>query len=560
MGFEHVVYKGGRFPKEIEDCRDQVKTVEIEPGVEKIEDLAFFCFTGIVELHIPPSVKTIGNEVFVGCEKLETVHIPETVTSLGDNVFLRCKQLRTLSLPPALQKIGKAMCKKCENLESVRILSRVESIGDHAFEGCTSIRSLTLPESIASIGKSAFEGCSLLDLLVSEKATSGYIGQCAFAGTYKITFVCSHLGKVRHAFGASVPVVQVRAPEKPVDRLKAFFKADTAEAVMLNYYKLRTSLGLETVAKGPMLNRYQLLRDKVLPLCSSVREGEILYEMLDRKMKATIECPQGASICILGGGPVGIRAAIELATLGHEVTVVEQLTTTEIHRRPRMPATIKWATSDLHALGISCGRDNTSQCHRRTTSNPVRLHQRQRTTGSVRTRHLHSTSLPLRPGIMPPAALEVGLMRVALVLGVRFCFGSSFIAAEALPPTKRAPASRADKRCVNMDISHGLKATLAEGSIGRGGLSQLDFFLATFGIAVREGSSVQDIVNSRCFRTLMAVHCHVVVQASATNSCGSGSRNSLRSSQPSVDCLAQACALSKKVLQGLSLTPPPGTP
>jgi len=559
MGVEHVVYRGGRFPKEIEDCRDQVKTVEIEAGVDKIDDMAFFCFTGIVKLYIPPSVKAIGNQVFVGCEKLEKVHIPDTVTSLGENVFLRCKRLRTLSLPPTIQKIGKAMCKKCQDLESVRIPGRVESIGDHAFEGCTSLKTVIIPESVVSIGKSAFEGCSLLDLSVSEKASMGTIGSCAFAGTYKVTFVCSSLGKVRHAFGANVPIVQVRAPEKPVDRLRAFLKADNAEAVMLNFYKLRISLGLEAVAKGPALERYNLLRDKVLPLCSCVREGKTMYEVLDRKMGATARCPQDASTCIVGGGPVGIRAAIELATLGHEVTVVEHLTTTEICRRPGMPATMKWSTTDLHALGISC-RDNTSQRHSRTASNPTPPNQRQCRAGSVRTRHLHSTPLPLRPGIMSAVALEVGLMRIALVLGVRFFFGSSFITAEALPSTKGESVSRADKRSVNMDISHGLKATLAEGSIGRGGLSKLDFFLATFGIAVREGSSVQDIVNSRCFRTLLAVNCHVVVGTDKISSRGSGSRGSVRLSQLNADCLAQAFNLSRKALQGLSLTSPPGTP
>jgi len=293
-----------------------------------------------------------------------------------------------------------------------------------------------------------------------------------------------------------------------------------------------------------------------------VREGKTMYEVLDRKMGATVRCPQGTSTCIVGGGPVGIRAAIELAALGHEVTVVEHLTTTEICRRPGMPTTMKWATSDLHALGISCRRDNTSQRHSRATSNPTPPNQRQCRAGSVRTRHLHSTStpLPLRPGIMSAVALEVSLMRVALVLGVRFFFGSSFITAEALPSTKGESVSKGDKRCVNMDISHGMKATLAEGSIGRGGLSKLDFFLATFGIAVREGSSVQDIVNSRCFRTLLAVNCHIVVRTDAISSRGSGSRGSVRMSQLNADCLAQAFDLSKKALQGMSLTPPPGTP
>jgi hypothetical protein len=545
----HVVYEGGRFSKEVEARRAEVKTVEIGEGVERIDDLAFFCFTGLVSLIIPPSVKTIGSQCFVGCENLEAVHIPSTVVAIGDNAFLRCARLRTLALPPNLQDIGKAVFKKCQRLESVNVPSTVTSIGPHAFEGCTELKTLVLPESVRHIGHSAFEGCKQLMLVVSETASLGSIGDCAFAGIAKVTFVCAELPSICHAFGPATipkPEVFMRTPEKPVDLFKKFLRAETTEAVVLSFYKMRVSLGLEAVAKGPVEERFEGLRDKLLPLCDDFSEGVEFYKNLSSTVEAADRRVANTAVCVVGGGPVGIRCAIELAILGQEVSVLEQLTTTEIAQRSRTPAVIKWPEDDLRRLGAD--RTDPTTVHNSTRGRP-----HSRSVGSLRNSNSGAmANAPVRSGTVRAAALEVDLLRVALVLGVRFMFGSSFLAAEAMGKTH--------KKAVRMDHTHGMKAVMAEGNIGRGGLSKQDFFLATFGIAVRDGSPIEDIVNSRCFKTLLAVNCHAVVNAGGVRggssapggtrgACG-GIRGSVRLSNS--DCLAQARVLSKKGLRDLS--------
>jgi len=325
----------------------------------------------------------------------------------------------------------------------------------------------------------------------------------------------------------------------------------------LTFYKMRVSVGLEAVAKGPMEKRFEGLRGKLLPLCDGFREGARFYGNLSSTIKAAGRKVADTAVCVVGGGPVGIRCAIELAILGQEVSVVEQLTTTEIARRPGVPTVVKWPQEDLRRLGV----DRTDATpirtsagghpHSRSYSNP-----NPRRPESARLRN-HSnppaaSSVPLRPGSVRAAALEVDLLRVALVLGVRFLFGSSFLAAEAV--------AKSHKKSVKMDHTHGMKAVMAEGNIARGGLSKHDFFLATFGIAVRDGSPIEDIVNSRCFKTLLAVNCHAVVNAGGVRSgpggargAGVGPRSSARLSNS--DCLVQARVLSKKGLRDLSYIP-----
>lgn len=559
---EHVIYRGGRFPKEIEERRSEVRTVEISPAVDKIDDMAFFCFTGIVTLHLPSSITSIGNQVFVGCENLETVHIPSTVTQIGDNAFLRCSNLKTIGLPPALQSIGKAIFKKCHNLHSVNIPKSCETIGPNAFEGCVSLRKIVLPESVKFVGPSAFEGCSSLVLIASETASLGHLGENAFAGIAKVTFSCSNLkmaslkGPAAHAFGFTLPkpIVQVEVPERPLDLFKNFLKAETAENVVLNYYKMKASLGLETKAKGAMIERYQMLRDKVLPLCDSLSKGADLFSKLDEKISSVEQTSyDGLSVCVIGGGPVGIRCAIELALVGQEVSLVEQLTASEVSQRPGMPQSMKWPTDDLLSLGVvpPCTESVNRRPVSRAYSNPTYSSSRPKSI-NIRRSQSNANSVQLRPGAVPTAALEVDLIRVALILGVNFLFGTSYIEAERLAvTTNRHSVKDCNKWLVNMDFSRGLKATMEENGFKRTGVSKHDLFLTTFGIAVREGSPIEDIVNSRCFRTLLSVNCHAIVGSSSKRgSCGGGNRGSVR--MATTDSFAQARVLAKKALRDLS--------
>jgi hypothetical protein len=558
---EHVIYRGGRFPKEIEDRRSEVRTVEISSEVDKIDDMAFFCFTGIVTLHLPSSITSIGNQVFVGCDNLETVHIPSTVTQIGDNVFLRCSNLKTIGLPPALQSIGKAVFKKCHKLHSVNIPKSCETIGPNAFEGCVSLQKIVLPESVKFVGTSAFEGCSNLVLTASETASLGHLGENAFAGITKVTFSCSNLkmaslkGPAAHTFGSTLPkpIVQVEVPERPLDLLKNFLHAETAEDVVLNYYKMKASLGLDTKAKGTMIERYRMLRNKVAPLCDGLCKGVDLFSKLDDKISSVeTTSPDGLSVCVIGGGPVGIRCAIELALVGQEVSLIEQLAASEVSQRPGMPQCMKWPTDDLLNLGVVLPR--TESVNRRPVSraysNPT--YSSRPKNANMRRAQSNANPVQLRAGTVPTAALEVGLIRVALILGVNFLFGTSYIEAERLTvtPNQHGVKDR-NKWLVNMDFSHGLKATMEEEDSGRGGVSKHDFFLTTFGIAVREGSPIEDIINSRCFRTLLSVNCHAIVGSSSKRgSCGGGNRGSVR--MATTDSLAQARVLAKKALRDLS--------
>ena len=55
-------------------------------------------------------------------------------------------------------------------------------------------------------------------------------------------------------------------PQNSLDLYKEFLNAEKAEVVVLTFYKLRLSLGLGPVERGPVQGQYELLRDKILPL------------------------------------------------------------------------------------------------------------------------------------------------------------------------------------------------------------------------------------------------------------------------------------------------------
>jgi hypothetical protein len=405
----------------------------------------------------------------MGCKKLKTVHLPSTLTALGDNAFLRCASLGSIALPATLQSIGSGVFKKCHHLTAVNIPKGVRSIGPHAFEGCTSLKVVRVPKFVESIGEGAFEGCSELSL---ETASLGSIGHGAFTGTTRVTFVSTNLkmaslrGPAAHAFGTTAPkpTVQVRVPAvvengaaRQIVLFKKFLSADTPQTLVLNFYKLRVSLGLDATVKEPVGKRYETLRHKLLPLCGDFDAGADLFskgadllsalddkvKSMDQRRQAQVRCPVGLSVCVVGGGPVGIRCAIELVLLGQEVTVLERFTTIEVPRRPDVPQVVRWAAEDLLSLGSTPPRAKS-----RSSSNAPRV--RSRSSSSQPRRQFQSNA----PGTLRTAMLEVDLMRTALVLGVKFIFGSSVIKVEASGGGRM-------QHSINVDFSRGLKATMA---------------------------------------------------------------------------------------------------
>ena len=155
-------------------------------------------------------------------------------------------------------------------------------------------------------------------------------------------------------------------------------------------------------------------------------------------------------ILILGGGPIGLRCAIELALLGHAVLVIEGR---EDFTRLNVLKLWKWAVEDLKRLGVKA-------------VDPKSL-------GAAHPWHMGTTRM------------QHALLKIALLLGVRFQFGTTvehigelralFQASEVFRPTLAdsvptgsgaPPALLGTRRCDVLVDSTGARAEALFGSLG----------------------------------------------------------------------------------------------
>jgi hypothetical protein len=101
--------------------------------------------------------------------------------------------------------------------------------------------------------------------------------------------------------------------------------------------------------------------------------------------------------------------------------------------------------------------------------------------------------------------LQVELIRIALILGVNFRFGSAFVSLGPLPREKRGTLG-GGKWGVVMDHTRGTEAVAAD-------THPRDFFLTTFGALIDDGCTVEDTMAGASFAATTAVQCHAVVGA-----------------------------------------------
>ena len=124
------------------DCKDEITSVVIQPGIT-----------------------TIGDYSFIDCRKIESVVIPDGIITIGVHAFSSCSQLKDVALPDSVEKINFAAFYCCSSITSMTIPERVVYIGQNAFAGCSRMTSIRLPLSLASIDLDAFASCrSLTDV------------------------------------------------------------------------------------------------------------------------------------------------------------------------------------------------------------------------------------------------------------------------------------------------------------------------------------------------------------------------------------------------------------
>ena len=167
------------------DSSDQIRELQILPGVTGIGNFAFVNCSNLERASIPEGITRIGQHAFSSCtslrelklpESLMTIEmgafldcgliaaaIPESVTSLGESTFNGCMSLKSVSVPGSAGCVSRLMFNTCKALAGVSIGEGVENIEYGAFGLCESLNSLRLPSTLRKVGEAPFYSCRSLE-------------------------------------------------------------------------------------------------------------------------------------------------------------------------------------------------------------------------------------------------------------------------------------------------------------------------------------------------------------------------------------------------------------
>ncbi|EJK44794.1 hypothetical protein THAOC_36638 [Thalassiosira oceanica] len=180
------LYEGGEVAEEL---RRSLTHVRIAPHVENFPIAAFRGCDKLIELQLNEGLQIIENVAFMSCTALRSVIIPSTVTDVGKYAFAECSSLIELQLNEGLRFIWGSSFNGCTTLQSVTLPSSVTMLGEMAFCGCFNLVDIQLNEGLKLLGQEAFLICKSLRS-VTVPSTVTVLGNSAFCG-------CSSLVEVQ---------------------------------------------------------------------------------------------------------------------------------------------------------------------------------------------------------------------------------------------------------------------------------------------------------------------------------------------------------------------------
>ena len=179
--------------------KNQIKSVKVGSGVNKIGSYAFYQHNELTSLTLADSVWVIGSYAFCECKNLSSISA-HNMKAISEKAFYRCEKLIEIESQSDLQYIGEwafaesglflfsipstvTQIKRAAfantDLAAVTIPEGVTVISGDAFMGCENLFSVTIKGNVTDIGFSAFEGCSFTSIELPSTVT--YIGHWAFA-------------------------------------------------------------------------------------------------------------------------------------------------------------------------------------------------------------------------------------------------------------------------------------------------------------------------------------------------------------------------------------------
>jgi len=172
---EIYIYTGGRAPL-------NVTRVRIDESVTEINDFAFVCCVGLLEVETHDGITNIGKSAFQQCQSLIRINLLG-VKVIEQFAFSGCIRLTVVEFSGTLERIGAFSFHGCESLRSVNLPS-LRVLEEYAFSDCTGLTDVGLPEGLEEIKDGAFSSCKSLKRITmpSFGATSDVVLKDCFYG------------------------------------------------------------------------------------------------------------------------------------------------------------------------------------------------------------------------------------------------------------------------------------------------------------------------------------------------------------------------------------------
>ena len=150
---------------------NQMKSVILEEGVEKIGFFAFGHCTALESLNIPASITNV-NSIIPYCPSLTELMISEQLIDLkvengllilNDSIIVGVMgKPDSISIPTGIEQLDRAAFWNQDNLTNVIIPEGVKEIEGECFRACDNLESVILPASVELIEDNAFADCPKL--------------------------------------------------------------------------------------------------------------------------------------------------------------------------------------------------------------------------------------------------------------------------------------------------------------------------------------------------------------------------------------------------------------
>ena len=140
----------------------QIRSVVISGDSGALSSLFPNAYQQIVSVTILPGSERLMDRIFAGCKALKNVDIPTSVTEIGESAFENCTTLTSVGIPSGVTVLGKGAFRGCASLAEITLPNGLAVLEDEVFSGCSHLTAITVPESVVEIGSKVFNGCTLL--------------------------------------------------------------------------------------------------------------------------------------------------------------------------------------------------------------------------------------------------------------------------------------------------------------------------------------------------------------------------------------------------------------